>query len=153
MKRLRKQSVRQVTALLMMAILLSIQAIKLFHTHAPSAQTDHAVKHVGGAYLEQDGHCAICDFQMAKDAVVPDMGIILTPLDFQRIQYTAPLFAVQHLTLIATSGLAPPWPNQQHFLLVKYCLFEVKCYYIFVRLAGKLPDTHRTQYTRLAALY
>jgi hypothetical protein len=75
------------TALMLMALMLYINAIKLFHTHPgsyspvysfhavhahalPSISPDNTVRHI-----VHGNHCAICDFQLAKDADVAAAGI------------------------------------------------------------------------------
>jgi len=65
---LRNNKLQKITATLLLAVLVFINAVKTFHTHeySYSAQQENSSKHATTckAYF----FCAICDFQIAKDS-------------------------------------------------------------------------------------
>jgi len=67
---LRKPWIQKITATIFVALLVFIHAAKAFHTHNPvyAAQNDGFSK--ATALLRTNFTCAICDFQLAKDADV-----------------------------------------------------------------------------------
>jgi hypothetical protein len=108
------------TALMLMALMLYINAIKLFHTHPgsyspvysfhavhahalPSISPDNTVRHI-----VHGNHCAICDFQLAKDADVAAAGIDIAPI--RKIDAFSVSCVNTYIPAFpgSTSGRAPP---------------------------------------------
>ncbi|MBC9911733.1 hypothetical protein [Chitinophaga varians] len=64
---------RRLTAFFLMALLVFVQMVKLLHHHPATAQ-GYTTHHHGlnDQQLQTSHACDICDFQLAKDATVPD---------------------------------------------------------------------------------
>ena len=109
--------VNKITAILLMALMLFINAVKLFHTHP--ALTESAVfakkvsSHHSGDILPQrdiqNDHCAICDFQLTKDAEVPTTTVALIPLFHQDTFCIPKLLSFISAFHSTSSGRAPPF--------------------------------------------
>jgi hypothetical protein len=104
------------TSLMLMALMLYINAIKIFHTHPGgysfNAVRSHAFTPVSsdnqGQHIVHGNQCAICDFQLTKDADVAAADINMTPVR-QVDEYRAVcLNAWLPVFPISTSGRAPP---------------------------------------------
>ncbi|SJZ65677.1 hypothetical protein SAMN04488128_1011089 [Chitinophaga eiseniae] len=61
---------RRLLAFLLMALLVFVQMVKLFHHHPANGQGYMTLHH--GLQVQTSHACDICDFQLAKDATVPD---------------------------------------------------------------------------------
>jgi hypothetical protein len=108
------------TALMLMALMLYINAIKLFHTHPGSyspvysfhAVHAHALSPISpgnpGQHIVLANHCAICDFQLARDADVAAVAIDMTPIRQVDVYRATCLHAYLPHFYITTSGRAPP---------------------------------------------
>ena len=101
---------------MLMALMLYINAIKLFHTHPGgySFNTVHAYALTSVSsdnhrqHLVQGNHCAICDFQLARDADVAAVAIDMTPIRQVDVYRATCLHAYLPHFYITTSGRAPP---------------------------------------------
>ncbi|RBL89129.1 hypothetical protein [Chitinophaga flava] len=93
--------IRRLLAILGMALLLFVHAVKLFHQHHPITG-----KHAKGDYQLQASHlCAICDYQLAKDATVPDLIVAPPVLSFP---YHIPV----SLTVVPYPGISHTHANK-----------------------------------------
>lgn len=64
---------RRLLAFLLMALLVFVQMVKLLHHHPANSQGYMTQHHGQQEQQVQASHaCDICDFQLAKDATVPD---------------------------------------------------------------------------------
>lgn len=64
---------RRLLALFLMALLVFVQMVKLLHHHPATGQgytTHHHGQH--DQQVQVSHACDVCDFQLAKDATVPD---------------------------------------------------------------------------------
>lgn len=101
---------------MLMALMLYINAIKLFHTHPGgySFNTVHAYALTSvssdnhGQHLVQGNHCAICDFQLVKDADVAAVSIDMTPMRQVDVYRATCLHTWQPVFPVSTPGRAPP---------------------------------------------
>lgn len=66
---------RRLLAFLLMALLVFVQMVKLLHHHPANGQ-GYTMQH-HGPQVQASHSCDICDFQLAKDATVPDF--LFTP--------------------------------------------------------------------------
>jgi hypothetical protein len=104
------------TALMLMTLMLYINAIKLFHTHPDgySFNTVHAYVLTPsppdnqGQHIVHGNHCAICDFQLVKDADVAAIDIDITPIRQVDVYRATCLHAWLPVFPVSTSGRAPP---------------------------------------------
>jgi len=104
------------TALMLMALMLYINAIKLFHTHPGgySFNTVHAYALTSvspdnqGQHIVHGNHCAICDFQLVKDADVTAVSIDMTPMRQVDVYRATRLYAWLPVFPVSTPGRAPP---------------------------------------------
>ena len=101
---------------MLVALMLYINAIKIFHTH-PGGYSFNAVHAYAltpvspdnhGYHLVHGNHCAICDFQLVKDADVAAVGIDMTPMRQVDVYRAAYLHAWLPVLPVSTSGRAPP---------------------------------------------
>ena len=99
-----------------MALMLYINAIKLFHTHPgrysfnivcayapPSVSSDNQ-----GQHIVRGNHCAICDFQLTRDADVAAVDIDIDPIRQADIYRAISLHAYLPAFEITSPGRAPP---------------------------------------------
>gem|GEM_PF-3906885 len=105
---------------MLMALMLYINAIKLFHTHPGSYSPVYSFHTVHahalspnspdnqGQHIVHANHCAICDFQLAKDADVAAVAIDPTPIWQVDVYRATCLHAYLPHFYITTSGRAPP---------------------------------------------
>lgn len=63
---LRDKRFKKISAALLIALLVFINAVKILHTHNFSLQTTHAGKNA--IVVKAAFNCNICDFQIAKDS-------------------------------------------------------------------------------------
>jgi hypothetical protein len=104
------------TALMLMALMLYINAIKLFHTHPGgySFNTVHAYALTSvspdnqGQHIVHGNHCAICDFQLVKDADLTAVSIDMIPMRQVDVYRATFLHAYLPFFYITTPGRAPP---------------------------------------------
>jgi hypothetical protein len=104
------------TALMLMALMLYINAIKLFHTHPGgysfNAFHAHTFSSVSpdsqGQHIVRGTHCAICDFQLVKDADVVAVGLDIPPIRQVDVYRATCLHAYLPVFYISTPGRAPP---------------------------------------------
>jgi len=107
---------RKVTALMLVALMLYINAIKIFHTHPGGYSFDvvhvHAFSSVWpdhhGPHIAHGKHCAICDFQLTRDADAAVLSLHITPVRQVDVYRATCLNAYLPIFDIATSGRAPP---------------------------------------------
>jgi hypothetical protein len=111
---------RKMTALMLMGLMLYINAIKLFHTHPGSYSPvysfhtvqAHAQSSISpgnqGPHIVHANHCAICNFQLARDADVAVVAIDMTPIRQVDVYRATRLHAYLPHFYIITSGRAPP---------------------------------------------
>jgi hypothetical protein len=103
-------------SVLLIALMLFINGVKLFHTHAASAQytsfdkaTSSTLSDAAGVIqFKQDDHCIICNFQLVRDAYVSELNIVVSPLQQATLVYAAHLPAFLAAFHILSSGRAPP---------------------------------------------
>ena len=104
---------------MLMALMLYITAIKLFHTHPGgySSQVVHVTHvaalssippHSQGQHIMHGNHCAICDFQLAKDADVATLSIDVAPIRQIDVLSITCLSAGLPAFPVTTPGRAPP---------------------------------------------
>jgi hypothetical protein len=107
---------RKVTALMLVALMLYINAIKIFHTHPGGYSFNvvhvHAFSSVSpdhqGQHIARGNHCAICDFQLTRDADVAALGLHIIPIRQFDVYSATCLDAYLPIFYITTSGRAPP---------------------------------------------
>lgn len=99
-----------------MTLMLYINAIKLFHIHPGgysfNAFQAHTASSVSpdsqGQHIVHRTHCAICDFQLVKDADVVAVGLDIPLIRQVDVYRAACLHAYLPVYYISTSGRAPP---------------------------------------------
>ena len=104
------------TSLMLMALMLYINAIKLFHTHPGGYSFDAVRTHVftpvtpdnHGQHIVQGNQCAICDFQLVKDADIAAVSIEMTPMRQVDVYRAAYLHTWLPVFPVSTPGRAPP---------------------------------------------
>jgi hypothetical protein len=107
---------RKITALMLMALMLYINAIKLFHTHPGGYSFNVVCAHVSpsvspekpGQHIVRGNHCAICDFQLTRDANVAAACIDIIPIRQVDVYRATALQAHLPVFDITSSGRAPP---------------------------------------------
>jgi hypothetical protein len=103
---------------MLMGLMLYINAIKIFHTH-PGGYSFNAVRthaltpvspdnHNQGQHVAHGNRCAICDFQLTKDADVAAAGADMNPVRQVDVYRAACLHAWLPVIPVSTSGRAPP---------------------------------------------
>jgi len=108
--------VKKGAAILLMALMLFINAVKLFHTHTALLQSavfskkvlSHHSGDIQPTATSQNDHCAICDFKLAKDADVTETVIALIPLSNIDEAIGGKLPACISIFQSASPGRAPP---------------------------------------------
>ncbi|NLR66573.1 hypothetical protein HGH92_19845 [Chitinophaga varians] len=65
---------RRLLAFFLMALLVFVQMVKLLHHHPATGQGYTTFHHgLNDQHIQASHACDICDFQLAKDATVPDV--------------------------------------------------------------------------------
>ena len=108
--------VKKTTAILLMALMLFINAVKLFHTHRVVADpigfskiiSPHHSGDIQSHSSNQNDHCAICDFKLAKDAEISETVIALIPLFHEDVVSVVKLPAYISAFQSTSPGRAPP---------------------------------------------
>jgi hypothetical protein len=99
-----------------MALMIFINAVKLFHTHHESAKAFFssgasylAVKsHFPPVQVSQDNHCPICDFNLMKDADMGHSVIVFFARMSSKALFTSQLPQSFHHFAIPGKDRAPP---------------------------------------------
>jgi hypothetical protein len=101
-------------SILLVALMLFINGVKLFHTHAVNPQYTpsgkSAISSIAGdaGQVKQNDHCTICDFQLVRDADVSQITIIISPVQQAAVICAAHLPVCLLTFPITSSGRAPP---------------------------------------------
>ncbi len=96
--------------------MLFINVVKLFHSHPVTADPVAFAKAVSSHHsgdiaphrINQNDHCAICDFKLAKDAETSDTYISSIPIFSEAPVTEAKLPACIPVSLSISFGRAPP---------------------------------------------
>jgi hypothetical protein len=107
---------KKTSSVLLIALMLFINAVKLLHTHPGIPRNASFDKvsflsipiNIGKQQIKQNDYCSICDFQLVRDADVSHITIVI-PAHLQvAIVNVAHLPSCLLTFPIACSGRAPP---------------------------------------------
>jgi len=88
MKFLRTWYIKQFSAMLFIALIVFVYAVKAFHTHDISSSNTASKPGKIAHTVKAKFSCAICDFHLAKDTDIPISGFsIACPLAFISLCY------------------------------------------------------------------
>jgi hypothetical protein len=65
---------RKLTAFLLLSVLMYVQGLKTFHRHDAGAARYHADASL--PFFKSAHECAICDYHLCKDAVLPVIPVV-----------------------------------------------------------------------------
>ncbi len=104
---------QKITSLFLLALILFINAVKLFHTHPQVPQKQEITKTffaVRNAQqnLAANDRCAICEFNFIKDADLTVMPVIEIPVREINTALSSKLPVFLSFHHFAISGRAPP---------------------------------------------
>jgi hypothetical protein len=108
--------VRKTSSVFLIALMLFINAVKLFHMH-PGILRDagltktHSVSQSPSQdfqQIKQNDRCAICDFQLARDADPAQIIIAIAPLSQAASCHAEPLHESLDSFYASRSGRGPP---------------------------------------------
>lgn len=68
---------RKLTAFLLLLVLMYVQALKTFHRHDAGTVKYHA--DASAPFFKSAHECAICDYHLCKDAVLPAIPVVQQP--------------------------------------------------------------------------
>jgi len=86
-------------------MLLFIQAEKLLHHH----KAETACHHEQVQCLKSlNSSCSICEFQIEREAQLPDVLIPRSPVEFVNNEFVSKDFSFQHNFLSSIPGRGPP---------------------------------------------
>lgn len=88
MQFLRHILIRKAAAFLLMAMLLYIQGVQVFHRHDYTQVKHHKTAQLPEHLVKASHSCPICDYHLAKDADLPAVHIILPPLCYYSVTNT-----------------------------------------------------------------
>jgi hypothetical protein len=88
MQFLRHILIRKVAAFLLMAMLLYIQGVQVFHRHDYTPVKHQKTTQLPGHLVKANHSCAICDYHLAKDAALPAAQVILPSLCYYPVTNT-----------------------------------------------------------------
>jgi hypothetical protein len=107
---------KKTNSVLLIALMLFINAVKLLHTHPGTPKNTSFDKvsfssipcNIGKQQIKENDYCSICDFQLVRDADVSQITIII-PVHLQVAVVNVAHLPSCLLTFpIACSGRAPP---------------------------------------------
>jgi hypothetical protein len=115
-KNFRHTSIKKPSALLILALMIFINAVKLFHSHHELA---NASQHTVAGYLidkftahpikiSQDNRCPICDFNLMKDGNIARADINFFTRTSDKASFVSPLPSYLYRFSIAAKDRAPP---------------------------------------------
>lgn len=100
---------RQFIALLLTSVMIFVHAVKVLHTH-PAATGSHHSKHTSiiGHADNLHSSCAICEFQLAKDApFTGEILLVVAPVHVSST-YSRLLTSINPDRLFIIEGRGPP---------------------------------------------
>jgi hypothetical protein len=115
-KNFRHISIKKPSALLFMALMIFINAVKLFHSHH---ELTNASQHTVAGYLgdkstsppikvSRDNRCPICDFSLMKDGNIAYADIIFFIRTSDKAAFASPLPSYLFRFSISSKDRAPP---------------------------------------------
>lgn len=109
MYRIRHAHTRQLIALLLIAVMSLVHVAKALHTHA-SYHTAHSCsqENVIAKAVAQHGSCAICEFQVAKDAPFTGEVILVIAPVHAAPTYSRLITSINPDRLFISEGRGPP---------------------------------------------
>ena len=109
----RHTTIQKITSSFFFALILFINAVKIFHTHPQSFQKHHVARYFSTGIddhqkLSTDDHCAICAFNFIKDAdLIPISVLVILEQQYSGVvSFKLPAIPSIHYTAI--SDRAPP---------------------------------------------
>ncbi|MBW8682954.1 hypothetical protein [Chitinophaga rhizophila] len=108
MRETRHTIIRRLAALVLLSILVYVQGVKAFHRHdVVSARYDTDVTH---SVLKAAHDCAVCDYHLCKDAVLPDLPAFHQPLRYYLMLDTVSVSAILTCLPAVHADRGPPAP-------------------------------------------
>jgi hypothetical protein len=105
--------IQKITSSLLIALILFINAVKLFHTHPQSSQKLHVTRSFFAGIndhqqVSTNDRCAICAFNFVKDADITPLPVLALPTQQFNLIVSFKLPAFQSIHHSTNSGRAPP---------------------------------------------